>query len=156
MQVGKDTVVAIDYTLRDENNEVLDSSQEGEPLEYVHGGGNIIPGLESALEGSEPGQNMNVTVEPDEAYGHRNEELKQEVPKDMFQGAESVEPGMRFQAQTQEGSSIVTGASVQDESVTVDANHPLAGQTLKFEVTVNNVREATEDDLAPNESEGEG
>jgi FKBP-type peptidyl-prolyl cis-trans isomerase SlyD len=147
MQVAKNTVVAIDYTLRDSNGEVLDASQEGQPLEYVHGAGNIIPGLEKTLEGKASGDDVSVTVEPAEAYGHRNEDLKQEVPRDMFQGVDQVEPGMRFQAQTQDGTSIVTVTEVKDDTVTVDANHPLAGQTLNFEVSVSNVREASEEEV---------
>lgn len=156
MQVAKNTVVAIDYKLSDNNGEVLDASQEGQPLEYVHGGGNIIPGLENALEGKEIGENVSVTVQPSEAYGDRSEDLKQDVPKEMFQGVDQVEAGMRFQAQTQEGTSIVTVTDVGEEQVTVDANHPLAGETLNFEVTVNNVREATENEVETGQVEGEG
>lgn len=156
MQVAKNTVVAIDYKLSDNNGEVLDASQEGQPLEYVHGGGNIIPGLENALEGKEIGENVSVTVQPSEAYGDRSEDLKQDVPKEMFQGVDQVEAGMRFQAQTQEGTSIVTVTDVGEEQVTVDANHPLAGETLNFEVTVNNVREATQNEVETGQVEGEG
>jgi FKBP-type peptidyl-prolyl cis-trans isomerase SlyD len=155
MQVAKNTVVAIDYKLSDANGEVLDASQEGQPLEYVHGGGNIIPGLENALEGKEIGENVSVTVEPAEAYGQRSEDLKQDVPKEMFQGVDQVEAGMRFQAQTQEGTSIVTVTDVGEEQVTVDANHPLAGETLNFEVTVNNVREASESEVETGQVDGE-
>lgn len=155
MQVAKNTVVAIDYKLSDNNGEVLDASEEGQPLEYVHGGGHIIPGLENALEGKEVGEHVSVQVEPSEAYGQRSEELKQDVPKEMFQGVEQVETGMRFQAQTQEGTSIVTVTEVGEEQVTVDANHPLAGETLNFEVTVNNIREATENEVETGQVEGE-
>ncbi len=155
MQVTKNTVVAIDYKLSDANGEVLDASEEGQPLEYVHGGGNIIPGLENALEGKDVGEDVSVQVEPAEAYGERSEELKQDVPKEMFQGVDSVEAGMRFQAQTQEGTSIVTVTDVGEEQVTVDANHPLAGETLNFEVKVSNVREATENEVETGQVEGE-
>jgi len=155
MQVAKNTVVAIDYKLSDNNGEVLDQSQEGQPLEYVHGGGNIIPGLENALEGKEIGEDVSVQVQPSEAYGERSEELQQDVPKEMFQGVDQVENGMRFQAQTQEGTSIVTVTDVGEEQVTVDANHPLAGETLNFEVKVNNVREATDNEVETGQVEGE-
>jgi FKBP-type peptidyl-prolyl cis-trans isomerase SlyD len=155
MQVAKNTVVAIDYKLSDANGEVLDASEDGQPLEYVHGGGNIIPGLENALEGKDVGEDVSVQVEPSDAYGERSEELKQDVPKEMFQGVDQVEAGMRFQAQTQEGTSIVTVTEVGEEQVTVDANHPLAGETLNFEVKVNNVREATQNEIDSGQVEGQ-
>ncbi len=147
MQISKDKVVAINYTLRDSEGEVLDASPEGEPLQYVHGAGNIIPGLENALEGKEPGDDLSVTVPPEEAYGERDDRLQQDVPLEMFQGVDKVEPGMRFQAQTEGGTQIVTVAAVEDDKVTVDANHPLAGQTLSFEVNVSEVREASDEEL---------
>ncbi|WP_435104889.1 FKBP-type peptidyl-prolyl cis-trans isomerase [Arhodomonas sp. AD133] len=147
MQISKDKVVAINYTLRDSEGEVLDTSPEGEPLQYVHGAGNIIPGLENALEGKEPGDDLSVTVPPEEAYGERDDRLQQDVPLEMFQGVDKVEPGMRFQAQTEGGTQIVTVAAVEDDKVTVDANHPLAGQTLNFEVKVSEVREASDEEL---------
>ncbi|WP_018719372.1 FKBP-type peptidyl-prolyl cis-trans isomerase [Arhodomonas aquaeolei] len=147
MQISKDKVVAIDYTLKDNDGEVLDASPEGQPLQYLHGAGNIIPGLESALEGKAAGDDVSVTVEPAEAYGERDDRLQQEVPMEMFQGVDKVEPGMRFQAQTQAGTQVVTVAAVDGETVTVDANHPLAGQTLNFEVKVSEVREATDEEL---------
>ncbi|MCS4503534.1 peptidylprolyl isomerase [Arhodomonas aquaeolei] len=147
MQISKDKVVAIDYTLKDNDGEVLDASPEGQPLQYLHGAGNIIPGLENALEGKAAGDDVSVTVEPAEAYGERDDRLQQEVPMEMFQGVDKVEPGMRFQAQTQAGTQVVTVAAVDGETVTVDANHPLAGQTLNFEVKVSEVREATNEEL---------
>ncbi|MQM40143.1 FKBP-type peptidyl-prolyl cis-trans isomerase SlyD [wastewater metagenome] len=147
MQISKDKVVAIDYTLKDNDGEVLDASPEGQPLQYLHGAGNIIPGLENALEGKAAGDDVSVTVEPAEAYGQRDDRLQQEVPMEMFQGVDKVEPGMRFQAQTQAGTQVVTVAAVDGETVTVDANHPLAGQTLNFEVKVSEVREATNEEL---------
>jgi len=147
MQVAKDTVVAIDYTLKDDDGSVVDASQEGQPLEYLHGAGNIIPGLEKALEGKQAGDDVSVTVQPTEAYGERNDDLQQEVPKDLFQGVDKIEPGMRFQAETQQGTQVVTVTAVEDDTVTVDANHPLAGQTLNFEVNVSNVRPATAEEL---------
>ncbi|MGD8710851.1 MAG: peptidylprolyl isomerase [Ectothiorhodospiraceae bacterium] len=148
MQIAKDKVVAINYTLRDTEGGVIDASPEGQPLEYIHGAGNIIPGLEKALEGKEQGDDVSVTVPPEEAYGERNEQLQQEVPRNLFEGVDKVEPGMRFQAQTEGGVQVVTVAAVEEDKVTVDANHPLAGQTLSFDVTVANVREATDEELA--------
>jgi len=147
MQIAKNAVVAIDYTLRDSDGEVIDASPEGQPLQYVHGAGNIIPGLENALEGKAAGEDVEVTVPPEEAYGDRDDRLQQDVPKSMFEGVDNVETGMRFQAQTQDGTQIVTVAAVSGDSVTVDANHPLAGQTLNFKVKVSDVREASDQEI---------
>lgn len=147
MQIAKNAVVAIDYTLRDTEGEVLDASPEGQPLQYLHGAGNIIPGLEKALEGKEAGDDVDISVPPEEAYGERDDRLQQDVPLSMFQGVDKVEAGMRFQAQTQAGAQVVTVAAVSGDTVTVDANHPLAGQTLKFEVKVADVREASDEEL---------
>ncbi|RZU99037.1 FKBP-type peptidyl-prolyl cis-trans isomerase [Spiribacter vilamensis] len=147
MQIEKNAVVAIDYTLRDTEGEVLDASPEGQPLQYLHGAGNIIPGLETALEGKAAGDDVEVTVPPEEGYGERDDRLQQDVPKSMFEGVDTVEAGMRFQAQTQSGTQVVTVAAVSGDSVTVDANHPLAGQTLNFKVKVSEVREASDEEL---------
>ncbi len=147
MQIAKDRIVAINYTLKDDAGTVLDSSPDGQPLEYLHGAGNIIPGLESALEGKAEGEELSVTVPPEEGYGERDDNLRQEVSRELFQGVEGVEPGMRFQAQTQAGVQVVTVTAVEGESVMVDANHPLAGQELSFDVNIEGVREATAEEL---------
>lgn len=156
MQVAKDKVVAINYTLRDDEGAILDTSPDGSPLEYLHGAGNIIPGLEKALEGKQTGEDLAVTVAPEDGYGQRDDNLQQQVPKNLFEGIERIEPGMRFQAQTPGGVQIVTVKEVEDDQVTVDANHPLAGQTLNFEVKVENVREATGEELEHGHVHGEG
>jgi FKBP-type peptidyl-prolyl cis-trans isomerase SlyD len=147
MHVAKDKVVSIDYTLTDDQGSVLDSSKGRAPLAYLHGSGNIIPGLEKALEGKQPGEQISVHVPAAEAYGERDESLSQDVPMDMFQGVDQVEPGMRFQAQTSAGVQVVTVTKVQDGTVTVDGNHPLAGKPLNFDVNVVDVRDATEEEL---------
>lgn len=118
------------------------------PLAYLHGAGNIIPGLEKALEGKQVGEQITVRVPAAEAYGERDDALAQVVPLEMFQGVERVEPGMRFQAQTSAGVQVVTVSKVEGDSVTVDGNHPLAGKPLNFAVNVIDVRDATEDELA--------
>lgn len=147
MQIVKDTVVAIDYTLKDDEGAVLDTSEGKEPLAYLHGAGNIIPGLEKALEGKAPGDELNVRVEPAEAYGEHSEELKQAVPRDLFKGVDDLQPGMRFQAQGGEGATqVVTVVDVAEDQVTVDANHPMAGMPLNFDVKVKEVREASEEE----------
>lgn len=147
MQISKNKVVAIDYTLTDDDGNTLDTSANREPLKYIQGAGNIIPGLERALEGEESGAQVNVTVQPDEGYGQRDENLKQQVPRNLFEGVDTLEPGMQFQAQTEGGVQIITVAEVGDEQVLVDANHPLAGVTLNFDVNVVEVRDATEEEL---------
>jgi FKBP-type peptidyl-prolyl cis-trans isomerase SlyD len=147
MQIEKNAVVAIDYTLRDTEGDVLDASPEGQPLQYLHGAGNIIPGLEKALEGKTAGEDLDVNIPPEDAYGERDDRLQQDVPLSMFEGVDNVEAGMRFQAQTQSGTQVVTVAAVSGDSITVDANHPLAGQTLNFKVKVSDVREASDEEL---------
>lgn len=147
MQIAQDTVVSIDYTLRNTDGEVLDSSEGGEPLAYLHGHGNIIPGLEKALEGHEEGDQVSATVAPEEGYGEYSEQLVQNVPRDAFQGVEELEAGMRFQAQSDQGPMVVTVKEVGDEEVVVDGNHVLAGQQLDFAVAVAGVRGASSDEL---------
>ena len=156
MQVGKNTVVAIDYTLTDDQGEVLDSSKGREPLAYLHGSGNIIPGLEKALEGKESGEAFSVRVPPEEAYGERTDELKQAVPRDMFQGVDDLQVGMQFQANAGGQTQIVTVVGIEGDQVTVDANHPMAGVALNFEVEVKDIREATEEELEHGHVHGAG
>jgi FKBP-type peptidyl-prolyl cis-trans isomerase SlyD len=146
MQIANRKVVTLDYTLTDEAGEVLDSSKGQEPLVYLHGAGNIIPGLEAALEGKEEGAALQVKIAPDDGYGERDEELVKEIPRDRFPPGE-VEVGMTFHAEGPQGSRIVTVVEVSPESVTVDANHPLAGVTLAFDVKVLAVRDATLEEL---------
>ncbi len=147
MNAEKDKVVSIDYTLRNDDGDVMDSSKEAGPLDYLHGHGNIIPGLEEAVAGKGQGDHVEVSVPAEKAYGEYNDQLVMPVPKDRFQGIEDIQPGMQFQAQTQNGGmQIVTVKDVGDEEVTVDANHPLAGETLHFEVDVVNVRDAEDEE----------
>jgi len=147
MQIAHSKVATIDYTLTDEAGEVLDSSEDQGPLSYLHGAGNIIVGLEAALEGKAAGDRLSVKVAPDQAYGERDAGLVQTIPRSKFPD-EAIEVGMRFRADGQGGSRILTVVEVTDDDVTVDANHPLAGQTLSFDVTVVGVREATADELS--------
>lgn len=156
MQIAQNSVVAFHYTLTNDAGEVLDSSEGREPLTYLHGAGNIIPGLEKELEGREPGEKVQTTVTPEEGYGEVQAQLVQEVPRDSFQGVESIEPGMQFQAQTEGGPLMVTVTQVEGDSVTVDGNHPLAGQTLNFDVEIAEVREASEEEIEHGHVHGEG
>jgi len=156
MKIGEDKVVSIHYTLTDSGGSVLDSSSGNEPLLYLHGAGNIIPGLESALEGKVSGDKLSVTVDPEQGYGTRDERLVQAVPRSAFKGVEQLAPGMQFQAQGPQGTRLVVITQVTADIVTVDANHPLAGQTLHFEVEVTEVRDATSEELEHGHVHGPG
>lgn len=146
MTISKDSVVSIEYTLTDDQNEVLDSSQGTGPLEYLHGHQNLIPGLEKELEGKKAGDNFKATVPPAEAYGEYQDELVVEVDRSQFPDDVDVVEGMQFEAGSPDGSRVVTVTSVEGQKITVDANHPLAGETLHFDVKVVSVRAATEDE----------
>ena len=148
MQISADKVVSIDYTLTDSNGTVIDSSEGRGPLAYLQGHGNIIPGLESALEGKAAGDELQVTVAPADGYGERDDSLTQAVPRQMFENADDIQVGMQFQTASEHGMHIVTVTSVDSENVTVDANHPLAGQTLNFDVKVVEVRNASPEEVA--------
>lgn len=156
MQVARDAVVVIHYTLTNDAGEVLDSSAGGEPLSYIHGGGNIIPGLEEALEGKGAGDKLQVAVPAEKAYGTHDAELVQQVPKRAFQGVGEVKAGMRFTAQTEHGPRQVVVTRVAGDMVTVDGNHPLAGQALNFAVEITEVRAATAEELAHGHVHGPG
>lgn len=156
MQIAANAVVSIHYTLTNTAGEQLDSSAGQEPLAYLHGANNIIPGLENALAGKAVGDKLSVTVDPEEGYGQVREELIQDVDRANFEGIDVVEPGMQFMAQTPWGQQPVTVIKVQDDVVTLDGNHPLAGQTLNFEVEVVEVREASEEELEHGHVHGAG
>lgn len=156
MQIAQNSVVAFHYTLTNDAGDVVDSSEGREPLVYLHGAGNIIPGLEKQLEGHKAGDSLQVRVEAADAYGERNQQLVQQVPLAAFQGVENVEPGMTFQAETEQGPLTVTVVSVEGDMVTVDGNGPLAGQALNFDVAIDSVREATEEELAHGHVHGAG
>lgn len=156
MQISQDKVVHIHYTLTTNDGELVDRSPQDEPLGYLHGKGQIIPGLEKALEGRSSGEAFSVDLPPEEGYGERDERLVQPVPRSAFEGIGEVQPGMQLQAQTSDGPRVVTVAKVQDDTVHLDANHPLAGQTLKFEIEVARVREATAAELIQGQIEEDG
>ncbi len=147
MQIGKHKVVTIDYTLTNDDGDVLATSTGQDPLAYIHGTGFMIPGLEHALEGKSEGVSLSVTVEPRDAYGERDEELLKVVERTMFGDVERLEAGLQFQAQTDDGIEVVTVISVEDDKVIVDGNHPLADVVLHFEVQVVGVREAGREEI---------
>ncbi len=148
MSIKANAVVAIHYAVKDEEGAQLDSSEGKEPLTYLHGANNIIPGLEKALEGKAEGDQVEVTVAPEEGYGEHREELVEAVPREAFGDVDQLEPGMRFQAQTDKGPVSVVVTDVQEDTVTVDGNHPLAGKSLNFSVKVDSVRDATEEEIS--------
>jgi FKBP-type peptidyl-prolyl cis-trans isomerase SlyD len=144
--IAPNKVVAINYTVKTAEGQTLDQSKEGNPLTFIHGRGMLIPGLENALEGKNVGDQFTAEVKPDEAYGDRHDGLIQTVPRNLF-GENEVQPGMQFRASTDQGDQSVVIVEVNDEEVTVDGNHPLAGVDLNFDVEVVEVRDATEQEL---------
>lgn len=148
MKVTKDHVISFDYQVRNSRAEVLDSSEQTGPMAYIHGYASIIPGLEKALEGRAAGDTLNVVVPPVEAYGLREERRMGEVSRSIFPEGAEIKPGMRFRAQSEHGTDNVVVVAVNGDKITVDSNHPLAGETLTFDVTVRDVRPATEEEIA--------
>ena len=156
MQVADNMAVSIHYTLTNDDGEVLDSSIGDEPLVYLHGGGNIIPGLEKALHGKVAGDKFNVRIAPEDAYGELMEEMIQVISRDMFEGIDNIEVGMQFHADVSSGSGVVTVVSIEDDDITIDGNHPLAGLALTFDVEVIDVRAATEEEATHGHIHGAG
>ena len=148
MQIAKNKAVSIQYTLTNEQGEVIDSSVGSAPLEYLQGAQNIIVGLENALEGKAKGDELEVSIEPEDAYGEYSPELIATLSRSMFEGVDTLEVGMQFHASAPDGGmQIVTVRDVEGDEVTVDGNHPLAGQVLNFKVKVMDVRDATADEI---------
>ena len=149
MKVGKDKVVLMHYTLKNDAGDVIDSSDGGDPLPFLQGHGNIIPGLESALEGSKVGDKLDVSIKPEEAYGERMKDAIQEIPSSALKGVDEVKVGMQLQSQDQDGNAfLVSVTKIEDDKITVDANHPLAGETLHFSVSIESVRKAEAEELS--------
>jgi len=156
MNIVKDSVVTINYTLKNDAGEVLDTSDGREPLVYLHGVGGLIPGLEKELEGKKATDKLEVTVPPEEAYGSKRDDLLRVVSKQGFQGDEEIVPGMRVQLETDQGPAVAMVSGIEGENVTLDLNHPLADMTLHFDVEVVNVREAQAEELEHGHVHGEG
>lgn len=156
MNVAENKVVSFEYTLKNDNGEVLDTSEGREPLTFIHGKGAIIPGLEKALEGKEEGESFSISLKPEEGYGQYDEKLVFDIPKSQFKDMENIQQGMQVQAQMQNGQTqILTVKDIGDADVTLDANHPLAGEELHFDVDVQAVREATEEEIEHGHVHGE-
>lgn len=156
MQIADHCVVSFHYTLTDDAGAVIDSSSGREPLAYLHGAGNIVPGLEEALGGRAAGDRFKVAVAPEEGYGVHHEGLVQQVPAAAFAGVDSIEVGMEFHAQGPQGPLAVTVTAVDGDTVTIDGNHPLAGKTLHFEIEVTSVRASTEEERMHGHVHGPG
>ncbi|MBN2717832.1 MAG: peptidylprolyl isomerase [Deltaproteobacteria bacterium] len=149
MKIQNEAFVAIDYTLTDDQGNIVDKSEDNNPLGFVWGRGQIIPGLEKALEGMSVNETKKVTVSPEDGYGPMNEELFQEVPRDNFPSTDNLQKGQQFQANTPHGPMRFIIHEVREDDIVVNLNHPLAGQNLHFDVKVAEVRQATEEELAP-------
>lgn len=152
MEITKNKVASIHYTLRDNEGTVIDSSEGRDPLLYLHGAGNLIPGMEEGLEGKSEGEKFNIKIEPEKGYGEKDENLIQKVPRAAF-GDPEVKPGMRFS--TNQGG-VVTVTDVGLDAVTVDSNHPLAGVPLNFDVEVVEVRNASAEEISHGHVHGAG
>lgn len=155
MKVAADHVVQIEYTLTNAEGEVLDQSN-GQPLAYLHGHHNLIPGLESELQDKEIGAKFTATIVAAEAYGEIEPMLIQQVPRDLFEGVDTLEVGMRFEAQSDQGMQSVVIKAIDGDMIMVDANHPLAGQDLTFDIEIINVRSATSEELDHGHAHGDG
>ncbi len=149
MIVKKDKVVEMHYTLKNDAGEVIDSSKSQGPMPFIQGHGNIIPGLESALEGMKVGESCDVSIKPEDAYGVYIPEAIQEIPMDALKEIDNLAVGMELESRDNDGNRfIVHVKSINKDTVTVDANHPLAGETLHFNVSIENIREPSEDEFA--------
>jgi FKBP-type peptidyl-prolyl cis-trans isomerase SlyD len=148
MQISKGKVASFHYTLTNDQGKILDSSRGEEPLSYIHGSGMIIPGLEKVLSGKSAGDTFNTTIEPQEAYGERHEDLIQDISRSVFPEGHKIAPGMQFHAQTEDGTQLITVVEVDDQQITIDANHPLAGERLTFDVEITEIREATKEEIS--------
>lgn len=156
MAIEQNSVVTIHYTLKDDAGAVIDSSLSSDPIAYLHGHGNLVPGLERELEGKNAGDKVSVSVAPDQGYGEYDKNLVQQVPRRALQGIGNVKVGLRLQAQTPQGVRVMTVTRLVGDMVTLDGNHPLAGKNLNFEVEITDVRAATEEELSHGHVHGEG
>lgn len=156
MKIEKNKVVSMHYTLKDDKGKIMDSSEGKSPLPFIQGNGQLIPGLESQLVGKEKGVKMQVTVAPADAYGEFREDMVFKVSKEGFRGEEELKVGMQVEVELEQGKSIAVVSNVEGDDVTLDLNHPLAGQTLHFDVEILDVRVATEEELSHGHVHGEG
>ena len=156
MTIQQHTVVTLNYTLKNSEGTVLDTSEGREPLVYLHGVGALIPGLEEELDGKETGAKLSTVIPPEKAYGEKRDDLLRVVSKDGFQGDEEMQVGMQVQLETDQGPAIAVISKIEGGDVTLDLNHPLAGMTLHFDVEVVELREATADEIEHGHVHGRG
>ena len=156
MVIENDKVVLMDYTLTNENGDIIDTSDGREPLAYIQGHQNIIPGLEKEMAGKVVGDKFKAVVKPEEGYGVSNPALLQVVERSLFQGVEEIAVGMQFQAQSEGGMVVMTVTKVDGDKITVDGNHPLADQVLTFDVEVKEIRDASAEELEHGHVHGVG
>ncbi len=158
MKISNNKIASLGYTLKNDDGQVLDKADKEHPFLYMHGTGGIIKGLEKALDDKSTNDSFNLIVAPEDAYGERDVNLTEAVPRTMFEGIDDKElvAGAQFHAQTAQGAQIISIASVEGDTINIDANHPLAGETLHFEVEVLDVRDATEDEIAHGHPHMEG
>lgn len=148
MTIKEKTVVSIHYTLTNDNGDVIDTSDDGKPLSFISGLGALIPGLEKELMGKSTGAKFNTRIEPAEAYGERRDELVEKVPRDQLGNIPDLKPGIQLQGQADNGQVLTfTVIAMDDQTVTLDSNHPLAGVALNFAVEVVGIREPTSEEL---------
>ena len=147
MKIEKGKAATFHYSLTNDAGDTIDSTHGQQPMGYLHGHSNLMPGLENALTDKEQGEKFKVSLQPEEAFGPHREDQVQQVPKDQFDNPDGLAPGVHLQVTSPQGSQIVTVVSVTETAVTVDFNHPLAGKTLHFDIEVLEVRDATAEEL---------
>jgi len=156
MQIAKHKAVSINYTLTNDAGTVVDTSEGREPLAFIQGIGNIIPGLEKALDGKAAGDQLNVIIAPEDGYGLRNDSLVQTVKREVFGEDMELEVGMCFRTSGGNGPEVISITQIEGDQVTVDGNHPLAGEALTFDVEVVEVRDASEEEIGHGHVHGPG
>lgn len=156
MFIEANSVVVLHFAVTDDQGEAIDDTRDAEPLEFLMGSGYLVPGLEAELEGLKAGDKFDVKIEPEQGYGIYDPELVQEVPAELFEGVEGVEPGMAFSAETDDGHRTVIVTAIEENTIVIDANHPFAGRTLQFDGEVIGIREATEEEIAHGHPHGAG
>ena len=154
MTIQDGIVVGMHYTLKNDSGDIVDTSQGHEPLVFIHGFGNIISGLEAALVGKSGGDTIDVSLEPDQAYGVRDEDLRQEIKRSDFEGIDDIQVGMTFQAETDGDHIPIRVIAVDGDKITVDGNHELAGTRVHFSVSIKSLREADAEEIQNGQARG--
>ncbi|MCA9403777.1 MAG: peptidylprolyl isomerase [Candidatus Omnitrophica bacterium] len=156
MKIENGKVAMIHYSLKNDAGDTIDSTVNDAPMGYLHGHSNLMPGLEKALDGRAQGEKFSMSLAPEEAFGPHDELKIKKVPKEHFDGLDDLKEGMHLQVNSPQGAQIATVQAVGEAEVTVDFNHPLAGQTLHFEIEVLEIREATAEELEHGHIHGAG